>query len=162
MNNKRTHIGFIFLSLLLSCNLYASETSIEIVKSVKELCKAPSNKKSSFYEVSAKGKVDLRIKILGLAGANAIFKRKEWIGIQRVLQKDQLKDNESYRNCTMTLVPVFLKKFSNSVQAEKERLKTIQVRKERKKTIQKNSTVQKTYGNKSPIINQPTGTIIFN
>ena len=148
--NKKIAFGFIFFSsFLLPQSMYAADTYVEIVKSVKELCNAPTDKKSSFYKVTAKGKVDFRIKILGLAGADAVFNRKEWEGVQRVLQKDQLKDNEGYRKCTMSLTPMFMKKFKNGVQAEKER----------KEFIKNNSSSQKTYGDKSPIINNPTGPI---
>lgn len=153
MINRRTVLGVTFLGFFLfSHNIYASDAYTEIVKSVKELCNAPPSNKSSFYKITAKGKVNLRIKIVGLAGADAIFNRKEWNGVQRVLQKDQLKDNEGYRKCTMTLTPIFITKFKNGVQIEKDR------------EALNNQTYQnqQTYGNKSPIINNPTGPITIN
>jgi DNA-binding PadR family transcriptional regulator len=141
--------------LFLSSNVYSKKEGsyIKIVTAIEKLCKAPSNKKSTYYQITARGKAELRVKILGLVGGDANFKQKEWIGVQRVLQKDQLNDNQSYRNCTIQLTPIFLKKFHRSVEMaiKKESLKN---------NIPPNS--QTTYGTKSPIINNTQGNVIIN
>lgn len=148
---KKLH--FIIIPLIvLPINLYAFDSHREIVSSVKKLCLAPSNKKSLFYEVSAKGNVNLKIKIIGLAGAKSNFTLKEWNGIQRVLQKDQINDNKSYRNCTMTLTPIFINKFYSGVESENKKKTLIEAR----------SSKNITYGNNSPIIEKFNGEINFN
>lgn len=153
----------IFTSLVLVSSLSYAEASFaldpyaDIVNNVEKLCKAPSNKKSSYYQVSVKGKAKLRVRILGLAGADAHFKKQEWDGVQRVLRKDQIKDNESYRSCTLALTPIFLDKFYSGVKKEKEK----ENRKEKEKG-KSGITYQSTYGDKSPIINNPSAPIIFN
>lgn len=151
-NKKYVALLILLTSLSISSNLYSKDTYTEIVTSIEKLCKAPSDKKSTYYQVSAKGKVNVHIKILGLAGGNANFKRSEWTGVQRVLQKDQANDNQSYRNCTTQLIPIFFSKFQKNVETA--------IRKET--SNENNHGKQITYGTKSPIINNTTGNIIIN
>lgn len=153
MFNIKTIYSCLILSLFFSSNVYSkSEDSYtKIVTAIEKLCKAPSEKKSTYYQVSAKGKVDLRIKIIGLAGGDATFKQKEWTGIQRVLQKDQANDNKNYRDCTIQLTPIFLKKFQKKVELAMK-----------KENLKNNTSSQATYGSKSPIFNNTTGNIIVN
>lgn len=99
--------------------LHSSETTIgndgnrfeDVVDSVERLCTAPSKEKSSYYKVEVKGKANIRVKIIGLADGEADFKKEEWEGVQRVLQKDQILDNKLSRECSMKLTPLFLEKF---------------------------------------------------
>jgi hypothetical protein len=52
------------------------------------------------------------LKLAGKAnvGGRLNFSRKEWEGVQRVLQTQQQSDNENYRQCAEQLTPEFLKK----------------------------------------------------
>lgn len=161
----------LILSVVSVESSYASDPYTDIVNSIEKLCKAPSNMKSTQYHVSAKGKVNLRIKILGLAGADAVFKKQEWEGVQRVLREDQAKDNDSYRLCSRELTPIFMDKFYGGVnkknkelqQKKQKQFKPKQTKQEQLKSKKHHDNRnQTTNGAKSHIINQPTGTMIFN
>lgn len=96
-------------------SVYAEETENrfqDIMDAIDKLCKAPTKEKSSYYSVEAKGKLNVRVKLVGLADGEADFKKEEWEGYQRVLQKDQADDNKQYRECSKTLTIPFLEKFS--------------------------------------------------
>jgi len=96
-------------------SVYADETKNrfqDIMDAIDKLCKAPTKEKSSYYSVEAKGKLKVRVKLIGLADGEADFKKEEWEGYQRVLQKDQSDDNKQYRECSKTLTIPFLEKFS--------------------------------------------------
>ena len=95
--------------------VYAEETKNrfqDIIDAIDKLCKAPTNEKSSYYSVKAKGKLNVRVKIIGLADGEADFKKEEWEGYQRVLQQEQADDNKQYRECSKQLTIPFLEKFS--------------------------------------------------
>lgn len=85
---------------------------------IERVCKAPSDKKSSYYKVSGQGEAKLRVSLVGLAGGTADFKREEWDGVQRVLRENQADDNKNFRECSMKLTPLFIEKFLSSIEEE--------------------------------------------
>ena len=114
-------VGFCLLSFLLINFSYAKNTLKDkdnlsaIIQSVERLCKAPTEKKSTHYKVEVKGKLDIRVRIIGLLGANALFTKEEYTGFQRVLKKHQVKDNKDFRACSMALTPLFIEKFYHKI-----------------------------------------------
>lgn len=148
-------------------NSYGNDNIPLIVKTVKALCKAPSNKKATYYEITGKSKVTLRVKFFALAGGSADFKKKEWNGIQKVLQKDQVKDNNSYRKCAVELSPIFVEKFykTNSNSGNVKKLKKI-VKGKMQSTppikIKPSRINAVTHGKNSPIIGTINGNATFN
>lgn len=88
---------------------FAAESSAEIVKNVKALCTQPAVNGSN-WTVNAEGNGQVGGKILKLPGVSGTikFNRKEWSGIQGVL--DQAADNKDYRACAIKLTPIFLGK----------------------------------------------------
>ena len=116
---------FLFVATMFSsANALANEVALskqlqQITTSVERLCKAPTNKKSTYYKIVSKGKLGLKVKIFGLGG-DATFKQEEWNGIQRVLQRDQANDNNSYRLCSIKLSPIFFEKFTTQKKSKIE------------------------------------------
>ncbi len=103
------------VGIVLSITIFINANNVnEIVTAIKEICNAPSEKRSSYFKIKSKGKANLKIKIIGVSG-DATLTKEEWEGVQRVLRKDQANDNKSYRECSMKLFPVLIKNFSSIV-----------------------------------------------
>lgn len=119
-------IVVLFVFLLSTLYSFGDENRFEdVVNSVERLCNAPSKEKSSYYKIEAKGKANIRVKIIGLADGEADFKKEEWEGVQRVLQKDQILDNKLSRECSIKLTPLFLEKFEMGEKKVRENKKDI-------------------------------------
>ena len=147
------------LLLGMSPALFAAENNqmSEIVDSVQAVCQAPS-KKGEYWDIKVTGeadaKVNLKLTKAGIKGA-ATFTKKEWDGVQQVLQEHQSGDNKDYRDCAKTLTPIFLEKFAGkTTPTSKASTKTPAVKEptepKRKET---NNSTQSTEGDTSPIIN---------
>jgi len=120
----------------------------QVVSTVRRICHAPTEK-SEYLEINGAGnlKGDIRVKLLGMIGAdgNLSFTKKEWDGVQNVLQEHQAGDNESYRKCATDLTPIFLEKAlkaqeSNVNEVEKRSAVESQI----KKVIEQNKTAADT------------------
>lgn len=117
----------IILLLLIDTSIFAKENEyLDLVEAIERLCGAPKKESSTFYTTKLNGKASIDVKIIGLADGEASFSKKEWNGVQRVLQQEQLKDNKSYRSCSLSLTPLFIegmKKKEKAKQLAKEKAK---------------------------------------
>jgi len=115
----------IILLLLIDTSIFAKENEyLDLVEAIERLCGAPKKESSTFYTTKLNGKASIDVKIIGLADGEASFSKKEWNGVQRVLQQEQLKDNKSYRSCSLSLTPLFIegmKKKEKAKQLAKEK-----------------------------------------
>jgi hypothetical protein len=109
MRNACVLAAAVTVHLMHPTAISAAETSAEIAKNVKALCTQPAVNGSN-WTVNAEGKGQVGGKLLKLPGVSGIikFSRKEWSGIQGVL--DQAADNKDYRACTIKLTPIFVGK----------------------------------------------------
>ena len=103
MKHNIINTCMLFTAFFFTGSLYADQKLSPLEKklnlitiTVNKLCKAPSKEKSSYYKISANGKVGLNIKFTDLK-TKVFFTKKEWKGFQRVLRKDQASDNRNYR-----------------------------------------------------------------
>lgn len=141
---------------------YSDDNIPQIVKAVEALCKAPTGKKSIYYKITGKAKSSVRVKFFALAKGGVDFKKEEWNGIQRVLRADQAKDNDSYRNCSTKLTPIFIEKFYKIRSPQQTIAKN--TKKKIKKQTTNNPSINSavTHGKNSPIIGTVKGNITFN
>ena len=113
--------------MLIDTSIFAKENEyLDLVEAIERLCGAPKKESSTFYTTKLNGKASIDVKIIGLADGEASFSKKEWNGVQRVLQQEQLKDNKSYRSCSLSLTPLFIegmKKKEKAKQLAKEKAK---------------------------------------
>jgi len=159
-------------------NSYGNNDLLEKGNLVRDLCKPQNANKVTYNEVAGKTKARLRIRFFALVNGNADYKNKVWNGIQKVLPKDQAKDNDSYRDCVKKITPIIFypkephKTNFNSGGAKKMSKKKVRkpsvgnkkITKSNEKKPSNPSTIKKavTYGNKSPIINTIKGNVTFN
>jgi hypothetical protein len=100
----------VMLALLAPRYATADTTAVDAVAAdVKQVCTQPATQ-GQHWTVTGKatGNVGLQIKSIAGATGELAFTKEEWSGIQQVLAKDQVGDNESYRECVKTLTPLFL------------------------------------------------------
>jgi hypothetical protein len=107
----------------------ADEISImdKITKNIKDVCQSPDSK-SKYWDVSVKagGSTNKIVKLIGIGvTAEAIFNKKEWEGVQKVLRSDQAKDNINYRECVSKLTPLFINKFATAKSHQKNKQKIL-------------------------------------
>lgn len=80
-----------------------------ILDAVAKMCALPTEKGYQLqYEGSAEGGVI--VKLIGVKGEGRLSK-KEWQGVEDVLEKDRASDRESSRDCTQNVLPIMLKAF---------------------------------------------------
>ena len=84
-----------------------------VAPEVRAICEAPSGKRSSYFETKGKAEIDgnIRVKLVGVLGTGGeiVLTKQEWEGVQRVLRKDQVADNQSYRECAKELTPILIR-----------------------------------------------------
>jgi len=135
------------VGIVISLTIFTNASSLNEIKiTIKEICNAPSEKRSSYFKIESKGKANLKIKLIGVSG-DATLTKEEWEGVQRVFRKDQLSDNKSYRECSAKLTPILINKVYTNNHEEKE-----------KDSVNNNHT----HGEKSHIFINPTGDMTFN
>jgi len=109
-------ICFIF-SLVISNNVFAGDSD-RIVQNIKSVCLSPSES-GKYWDVSVTGKVNgeatVRLINIGVNG-EANFSKGEWDSVQHVLKEQRAGDNANYRDCVTKITPLFLKKFTRTVQ----------------------------------------------
>jgi len=99
------------VGVIISFSIFINASSLEeITATIEKICKAPSDKRSSYFKVEANGEANLTIRLIGVSG-DATLTKEEWDGVQRVFRKDQASDNKSYRECSIKLTPILIDKF---------------------------------------------------
>lgn len=86
-----------------------------IVEAVARMCAMPSEKG---YELDFAGSVDagVIIKLMGVKGEGRLSK-KEWEGIQDVLEGERANDRASSRACAQNILPIMMKAYGASEQS---------------------------------------------
>ncbi len=98
--------GIILLSI--TSILHSTELSI-LTEMAARLCSIGDQNKGSSLKIEMKGNGGARIKLFGGISGQAELSKNEWEGMQRVLKRDQLKDNIDYRKCTTEKLEILLK-----------------------------------------------------
>jgi hypothetical protein len=84
----------------------------EIIDSVSKLCSLPSQK-GELLEYSGSGEAGVIIRFVGVKGEGHIT-RKEWEGLQDVLESERAADRPNSRECSKALLPVIMKAYGVS------------------------------------------------
>jgi len=108
---------FVFFVFVLNNMVYAEDSNSllmdRITQNIINVCQAPTTS-GKYWKVNVKGSGDAKIKLkiadVGTSG-EATFTKKEWEGVQQVLQEQQAKENADYRDCAKKITPLFLEKF---------------------------------------------------
>ncbi len=112
----------LLLILVINSFSFAENKFVDTIDAIKQLCKDPSNDKSTITKVEAKASVD--IDLVGDVEAKGRIKKVEWNGKQRVPQNKQLEDNRDFRDCSKYLVPILL-----STEQKESKLKVVKSQK---------------------------------
>jgi hypothetical protein len=91
----------------------AAQDMSAAMEQVRATCQTAKDQ-GSFSSLTASGEVEgsIRIKLIGKAGADAEVEltEEEWTSLRQVMPEDQLADNQNYRDCVTTLMPLVLSK----------------------------------------------------
>ncbi len=103
-----------------SARAQSPETLMKVSEAVSRMCSVPSER-GSYFEVTGEGGLEagsgLLLKFVG-ANITGTITKKDWEGVQDVLDKDRSTDRVSSRDCVLKLTPVFLSAFGASAASQ--------------------------------------------
>ena len=93
---------------------------MKVSEAVSRMCSVPSER-GSYFEVTGEGGLEagsgLLLKFVG-ANITGNLTKKDWEGVQDVLDRDRSTDRISSRDCVLSLTPVFLTAFGASAASQ--------------------------------------------